>query len=140
MKTTNFIKMTTRAIIKCKTFNATVTVGLFKGYSQELLPLDVVKKVITNSQIKVRDQFDVILSAKITPCEIICLGQDEPSLAIAFMQYPKFQYHENLLKEAIIFFTKNLQQELEQNRVVVVFDDETLMLENSKEIDPNINI
>jgi len=33
-----------------------------------------------------------------------------------------------------------MQESLHQNRVVVVFRDETIMLENNNEIDPNIKI
>lgn len=81
-----------------------------------------------------------MLSAKVSLCEIICLGQEEPSATIEFIQYPKFIYEEELLKASIIFFTERVQQALEQNRTVIVFDDETIMLEKTNNIDPNINL
>jgi hypothetical protein len=126
--------------VKCKTFKSTVTVGLFKGYTKELISLEFVKKSISNIQKTVYEQFDIVLSAKVTICEIICLGQEEPSVSIEFIQYPKFLYEEKTLKEAILFFTKKMQESLHQNRVVVVFRDETIMLENNNEIDPTIKI
>ena len=126
--------------VSCKTFTATLTVGLYKGYTQEIIPISYVKEEIAKTQQRVLNQFNIVLSAKLTPCEIICLGQEEPSVTIDFIQYPKFQYKEQILKEAILFFTKNIQESLHQNRVVVVFRDETIMLENNNEIDPNIKI
>jgi hypothetical protein len=124
--------------VKCKTFTSTLTIGLFKGYTQEIIPISYVKEQIVKTQQIVLNQLNIVLSAKLTPCEIICLGQEEPSVAIDFIQYPKFQYEEKTLKEAILFFTKNIQESLHQNRVVVVFEDETIMMENSNKIDPNI--
>jgi hypothetical protein len=126
--------------VKCKTFKSTVTVGLFKGYTKELISLKFVKKSISHIQKTVYEQFNIVLSAKVTTCEIICLGQEEPSVSIEFIQYPKFLYEEKTLKEAILFFTKKMQESLHQNRVVVVFRDETIMLENNNEIDPTIKI
>lgn len=133
-------KTITMKSVSCKTFTATLTVGLYKGYTQEIIPISYVKEQIAKTQQRVLNQFNIVLSAKLTPCEIICLGQEEPSVTIDFIQYPKFQYEEQILKEAILFFTKNIQESLHQNRVVVVFRDETIMLENNNEIDPNIKI
>ncbi len=133
-------KTITMKSVNCKTFTSTLTVGLYKGYTQEIIPISYVKEQIANIQQMVLNQFNIVLSAKLTPCEIICLGQEEPSVTIDFIQYPKFQYEEKILKEAILFFTKKMQESLHQNRVVVVFRDETIMLENNNEIDPNIKI
>lgn len=126
--------------VKCKTFTSTLTVGLYKGYTQEIIPISYVKEQIVKTQQIVLNQLNIVLSAKLTQCEIICLGQEEPSVMIDFIQYPKFQYEEKTLKEAILFFTKKMKESLHQNRVVVVFGDETIMMENSNEIDPNIKI
>ena len=43
-------------------------------------------------------------------------------------------------KLGVIRFIETLMVELEQNRVVIVFHDETIMLEQSDIIDPKINI
>jgi hypothetical protein len=126
--------------VKCKTFTSTLTVGLYKGYTQEIISISYVKEQILKTQQIVLNQLNIVLSAKLTLCEIICFGQEEPSVTIDFIQYPKFQYEEKTLKEAILFFTKKMQESLHQNRVVVVFGDETIMMENSNEIDPNIKI
>ena len=52
----------------------------------------------------------------------------------------KFINEESLLKKAIIQLTELLMTALEQNRVVIVFNDETIMLEQSEEIDPSIQL
>ena len=47
---------------------------------------------------------------------------------------------EEILKKAIMSLTEILMQKLEQNRVVIVFSDETIMVENNTEIDPTIKL
>lgn len=121
-----------------KTFRASITVGLQIGYSQEIISWNALKSSIVTAQKEVYEKFNTVLSAKVSLCEIICLGQEEPSATIEFIQYPKFTYVEELLKASIIFFTERVQQALEQNRTVIVFDYETIMLEKTNNIDPNI--
>lgn len=122
----------------CKTFKAQVTIGLYKGYSSDLISLDVIKDEILNAQRIIKKEYNIVLSTKITHCEIVCLGQEEPTVELEFIQYPKFQHEEENLKKAIISLTEILMQKLEQNRIVIVFPDETIMLEQSDSIDPNI--
>ena len=123
-----------------KTFRASITVGLQIGYSQEIISWNALKSSIVTAQKEVYEKFNTVLSAKVSLFEIICLGQEEPSATIEFIQYPKFIYVEELLKASIIFFTERVQQALEQNRTVIVFDDETIMLEKTNNIDPNIKL
>lgn len=127
-------------IIKCKTFTAQLTIGLKKGYSEELITAEFLKQTIVAVQEQTKKQFNVVLSAKLTPCEIVCLGQDEPSVTLDFIQYPKFLVEEEQLKQALLFFSEQMMLTLEQNRVVLVFPTETLMLEQSEQIDPNIKM
>ncbi len=124
----------------CKTFTAKATIGLFKGYSRELTSIEVFKEVLLEAQQKIKAEYDIALSAKLIPCEILFLGQDELSMELQFIQYPKFPIEESKLKKAILELTKLLMIKLEQNRVVIVFTDEIVMLEQSSEIDPNIKI
>lgn len=126
--------------IACTTFTAQVTLGLFKGYSNELIPLAHVKKELIKAQTSIKEDFNIVLSAKLRHCEILCLGQDEPSIELEFIQYPKFQTEVESLKKAILALTKILMKPLEQNRIVIVFSDETVMLEQFDAIDPKIQI
>jgi hypothetical protein len=131
------IAMTTTAT---KTFTAQVTIGLKKHYSAELIPLKHFKETLLKVQKMVLETHQVALSTKIRHCEILFLGQDEPAIELEFIQYPKFPQEESVLKNAIIELTKRMMLELEQNRVVIVFTDETIMLEQSDAIDPTIKL
>lgn len=124
----------------CKTFTANVTIGLFRGYSEKSIPVPEFKKALLNAQKTIIAQFKIELSAKVSPCEILFLGQEEPAMELDFIQYPKFPQEESVLKKAIIELTKLMMLELEQNRVVIVFSDETIMLEQSDSIDPKIQL
>lgn len=98
------------------------------------------KNALLKAQQNIKSQYKIELSAKLTPCEILFLGQAESSLELQFIQYPKFPQEESVLKNAIIELTKMMMLELNQNRVVIVFSDETIMLEQSDAIDPNIQL
>ena len=64
---------------------------------------------------------------------------NEPFVHLSFIQYPKFQHKESLLKDGIIRLVKILMVNLTQNRVVVVLPDETIMLEvDESALDPGI--
>ena len=127
-------------ILQCKTLTASAVIGLFKGYSNELITLKEFKESISKIQHEIKKTDRVLLSVKITQCEILFLGQEEPSITLDFIQYPKFQYKENDWVNAVIAFVKNVMTELEQNRTVIIFPNNTVMIENSTEIDPKINI
>lgn len=126
--------------VKVKTFTANVTLGLLRQYSNQKISLSEFKTALLRAQEHTKATLNVALSAKINPCEIVFLGQEEPSIEVNFIQYPKFPQEENTLKKAIIQLTKLLMRELDQNRVVIVFSDETIMLEQSEAIDPKIKI
>ena len=124
----------------CKTFTAQVTIGLQKKYSTEIIPLNIFKEKLLKTQQTILEKYNVELSTKIRLCEIIFLGQDESSVELEFIQYPKFPQKESVLKNAIVELTELMMIELDQNRVVIVFSDETIMLEQSDAIDPNIQL
>ncbi len=124
----------------CKTFAASVTIGLCRGYSNKKISQQEFKKALLKAQQTVNTDLKIGISIKLTPCEILFLGQEEPSMELQFIQYPKFPKKESELKEAIVALTKQIMTELGQNRVVIVFTDQTIMLEQSEAIDPNITL
>ena len=87
------------------------------------------KKALLKAQENIKIQYKIKLSAKLTRCEILFLGQKEPSFDLQFIQYPKFPQEESALKKAILDLTEQLMEALDQNRVVIVLSDETIMLE-----------
>ena len=123
-----------------KTFTASITIGLTRIYSKINITELEFKKALLNAQKAIKKQYKIELSAKVSSCEILFLGQDESSMELEFIQYPKFPQEESVLKNAIVELTKMMMLELEQNRVVIVFTDETIMLEQSDAIDPNIKL
>ena len=127
-------------IIKNKTFTANAVIGLVRGYSQKKISIVEFKKVLLSAQQKIREQHEIGLSIKLSSTEIIFLGQEEPSIDLQIIQYPKFPQTEEMLKKVFLELIEILMLELEQNRVVIVFTEETIMLEQSDIIDPNIQI
>lgn len=124
----------------CKTFTASITFGLTRMYSVKSIALPAFKKALLIAQEAIQAQYKIELSAKQSACEILFLGQDEPSMELEFIQYPKFPQEESALKNAIVELTHLMMLELGQNRVVIVFSDETIMLEQTDAIDPNIGL
>ncbi|NRT12143.1 hypothetical protein [Flavobacterium sp. 14A] len=126
--------------ITSTTFTATATVGLYKSYSKELISINTFKKALCKAQEEIKKEFNVALSTKMTLCQIIFLGQEEPSVSLDFIQYPKFPKDEVVLQEAIMQLVQLLMESLDQNRIVIVFQNETICLEKSEEIDPKIQL
>lgn len=88
--------------IAVPTFKVQATIGLIKGYSNELIPISEFKTALLTAQKQIKKEFNVVLSTKITVCEIVCLGQEEPSITLDFIQYPQFIVEEAVLKKRII--------------------------------------
>jgi hypothetical protein len=126
--------------INCKTFTATATIGLIRGYKQTAISTTEFKEALLKAQQKIVTEYKISLSTKVSSCEILFLGQDEPSMEVEFIQYPKFIQEEYILKKAIIKLIEMMMYDLEQNRVVVIFTDETIMLEQTEDIDPRIQL
>ena len=103
-----------------------------------MINIETLKQILADGQKKVKEESNIFLSAKLSHCQIVFLGQDEPSVEIQFIQYPKFPAEEKALKLAITELAIYMLEKLEQNRTVIVFPDETLMLEQTSEIDPRI--
>jgi hypothetical protein len=124
---------------ECNTLIGSLTIGLQRGYSDDLIPDKEIKDVISKVQLEIKNEFGIYLSIKTTHCEILFFGQEEPSITLDFIQYPKFPLDEKRWVAGVIIFTKKIMRLLEQNRTVLIFPDKTIMLENSDDIDPKIN-
>ena len=59
-------------------------------------------------------------------------------LKLEFINYPKFPLEIEAFKEEIIKLGSHLLNKMRQNRTVIVFPDETIMLEIDEAIDPRI--
>lgn len=116
-------------ITKTTKFNAVVTLGLQKGYSKETWTKAQVIRNLQKVQKTLSDSEAIYLSAAVSVCQIVLNGQNEPSVKLEFINYPKFPLRVQIFKEKVKEITEHLMQRLEQNRVVIIFHDELLMLE-----------
>lgn len=119
---------------------ATITIGRKRGYSEDLIPVSDFYTVLSDLQLELKKTLDIALSARVTESTIIFAGQNEPCLVITFINYPKFPITHQKLKEGAIFIAKHLMTLLKQRRIVVEFQDQTLMLDVNDDIDPKINL
>ncbi|GAL67781.1 hypothetical protein [Jejuia pallidilutea] len=124
--------------IKSKKFTASFVIGLQKGYTKNLLTKQDVIKALQQEQEQLIHTKNVYLSAAISNCDIVLSGQVEPSVKLEFINYPKFPLSEKDFKENVLLLAKKILKALEQNRSVVVFHDEIVMLEGTEIIDPRI--
>jgi hypothetical protein len=127
-------------IIKNKTFTGTASIGLVRGYTQISISVTEFKAALLKAQQEIYKQYGIGLSAKLIHSEILFLGQEESSIDIQIIQYSKFPQTEETLKKCFIALIELMMLELEQNRVVIQFTDETIMLEQSESIDPTIQL
>ena len=90
---------------------------------------------IQEIQIK-REQ--LYLSANVFLSDIVLSGQDEPHVNFNFINYPRFLSTEIQLKNGVLEIARYLMDKMVQNRIVISFDKEIVMLEISDQIDENI--
>lgn len=124
---------------KIKTFQASIFIGLEIGYTQKPIDENLVIRSLSELQKQLSKHKNLFLSAAVSKTVIVLNDQKEPHLKIDFVNYPKFPLEVNIIKDEVISLAKHLMKEFEQNRVLVVANDETIMLEISEEIDPRIN-
>ena len=124
------------------TWQASFTIGLFRGYDKtDVITEDEFKKALAMGQKEIFRKYKLLLSTKITRCSIFADGQDEESLELQFINYPKFSADEKELKKAITVLADLMMKLLLQNRTVIIFPDDTIMLEADREaLDPGIKL
>ena len=119
-------------------FYGILTIGLEIGYEKVKLDETEIITFIQAYQDELIKNKQIYLSASISNCTIVLSGQVEPHLKISFINYPKFELPLAVLKFEIEELSKQLLLAFKQNRVVIEYLDEVIMLENSEEIDPRI--
>ena len=119
-------------------FYGILTIGLEIGYEKARIDKSEIITFIQTYQDELIKNKQIYLSASISNCTIVLSGQIEPHLKISFINYPKFELPPAVLKFEIEELSKQLLLAFKQNRVVIEYLDEVIMLENSDEIDPRI--
>jgi hypothetical protein len=125
-------------ITSIKTFTAVITLGLEIGYSKENYNEEYLINELQEYQKQRIDESGVYLSASVSECNIVLSGQDEKHLKLEFINYPKFPLEVEVFKKEIIKLGSHLLNKMKQNRTVIVFPDESIMLEIDEAIDPRI--
>ena len=119
-------------------FFASFTLGLKIRFPQQILDKSAVITYLQTYQNQLIKEKNIKLSACVTECSIVLSGQDEPHLKFGFINYPRFPEDTKVLKLEVEKLARYMKEVCEQNRVVIEFDDETVMYEMSDEIDPDI--
>jgi hypothetical protein len=125
----------TRAI---KTFTGVITLGLEIGYSKEFYNKDFLIQTLQGYQKQRINEANIYLSASVSECSIVLSGQEEKHVKFEFINYPKFPLEVEVFKKEITKLGAHLLNVMKQNRTVIVFTDETVMLEIDEAIDPRI--
>lgn len=123
---------------KIKTFQASVFIGLEYGYTQKQIDENLVIESLSELQKQLSKGKNTFLSASVSKTIIVLNNQQEQHLKIDFINYPKFPLSEEVFKEEVLHFGKELMKQFEQNRILIIYTDETVMLEQSDKIDPRI--
>lgn len=124
--------------ISVETYNGSITMGLQKGYTDDLISKKDFIGYLQDYQKSRASISQVFLSASVTECDIVLNDQVEPHLRLDFINYPKFPLSYSVFKQEIIDCVAYMMEKMEQNRIVIVFNDETIMLENSEQVDPRV--
>lgn len=127
--------------IKSKTVNTyqgSINLGLQRHYSDDLIPKEDVIQFIQDYQ-KSRLAIDKrLISVNIFESSIVCIGQNEPHLVIQLINYPKVDLSHQEIKQEAVDLAEALMNEYNQNRMVVVCTDETILMEKNDTLDPRI--
>lgn len=125
---------------KIKTFQASIFIGLEYGYTQKQIDENLVIESLSELQKQLSAEKNIFLSASVSKTNIVLNDQNEQHLKIDFINYPKFPLSEEIFKDEVLHFGKELMKQFEQNRILIIYTDETIMFEQSEEIDPRILI
>jgi hypothetical protein len=126
-------------IITTAHFYATITLGLQKAYTPDLIHVEDVYDALVAYQKKLISEQGLYLSANCTESLIVLSGQREPHLNIRFINYPRFPVEEAVFKKHVLDIAVYLKTTFEQKRLVIEFHDGFVMLQEGDEVDPRIN-
>jgi len=119
-------------------FYGVITIGLEIGYEKVKIDESEIITFIQAYQDELIKNKQIYLSASISNCTIVLSEQIEPHLKIRFINYPKFELPPSVLKFEIEELSSQLMMTFKQNRVVIEYLDELVMLEKSEDYDPRI--
>jgi hypothetical protein len=119
-------------------WSACITIGMQKGYTEEKIDLEEIKKWLQEVQEIQIQREQLYLSSNIFLSEIVLSGQHEPHINFHFINYPRFPATEVQLNNGVKEIAQFLMSKMQQNRIIITLDKEIIMIENSSDIDKNI--
>jgi len=118
--------------------SATAEIGLIKGYSREVIDrLDIIGLIKEFQKTASRER-SVFLGVSFSDTVIVLNEQAESHLRLGFVNYPRFPLPHNIFKAEVVNCVSYLMEKSGQNRTVILFNDETVMLEKSHDVDPGV--
>ena len=124
---------------KTVTYTASITIGLQKCYSNQFFAKNNYIEALQTYQKKLIKEKNIYLSASVSDCLIVLNKQEEPHLKLEFINYPKFPLKEGVFKIEVNQLGQYLMKQFEQNRIVIVYHNETVMFEIEENVDFRIN-
>jgi len=111
---------------KTITFTANIYVGTRHGYTDK-----------RSSVYEIREWMkkfcnDTKIGVTLTSTEFMYVDGNEPGVIIGLINYPRFPKPIKEIKENAIAIAQGLMELCEQERVSIVFSDETIMLEKNE--------
>jgi hypothetical protein len=104
-------------------------IGQRKGYKKKQHTKDAILKALQRCQRRLKKEQGITLSAEVSKCRIVCEWQSEPSVKLSFIQYPLFPMEKENFKQQVKDCAAAMLRKLKQNRIVICFDDQHVMLE-----------
>lgn len=104
------------------TCQATIYVGLKEGYGGVLHAPE--------EAVKVCEDYcnDVGLGLTVWLCSFVYTGGDEPGVCVGIINYPRFPSSKDDIRRHALVLAGRLKETFRQERLTVVFSDETIML------------
>ncbi|MGB0778314.1 MAG: hypothetical protein ACPGR7_09830 [Flavobacteriaceae bacterium] len=124
--------------ISAEPFEASASFGLKRHYSQDYISFEEFIDRLQYTQRIVKQNYDLDLSVQVTQTQIVLHKHQEPHVRLDFINYPQFPTEIKYLKNIITYFVEFLATQLMQNRVVINFPDEHLMISKSDQLDPGV--
>lgn len=118
--------------------SASAEIGLLRGYSREVIDRSDIIGYIREFQKTASGERSVFLGVSISETVLVLNEQAEPHLRLGFVNYPRFPLPHETFKAEVVSCVSYLMKKSGQNRTVILFNDEMVMLEKSREVDPNV--
>ena len=113
-------------------------IGLNKGYTAGTISIPELIGFLKGYQKSRIAESEVYLSVSVSDSLIVLNEHTEPHARIGFINYPRFPMTHETFKTEVEKCASYLMEKMEQNRIVIAFNDETIMLEKNSQVDPGV--